>query len=215
MPVIRSLVYQLYKSTQGLTIHDPLKDDMIRALNKSGQRKALSFTTLWHLFCAHMKHLSPAMIILDALDECQDPDLLIQSLKSLYTLSFVTTIVISRKERRLDNLLGNNMAFEIASEDVDSDINAFIEAKISASRLLSDFLVRDDVLSRLSSGHDGMFLWIYLMLKDLKSCFTLNHVREALAKLPEGLSGMYRRILCRLQNALNTATLDLCSKVLK
>ena len=32
-----------------------------------------------------------------------------------------------------------------------------------------------------------MFLWVYLMLKEFKSCLSLSHVQETLRKLPKRL----------------------------
>ena len=210
---MRSLLYQLYESTKAQGLHELLKEDIGRVLDKSGQRKAVNFATLWQLFFTHIKHSQSAMIILDALDECKNPELLIESLNSLH-LSVVRTIIISRKEGHLNKLLGNNISFEITPDDVNSDINAFIESKISASRQLSNSLVRDEVFSRLSSSHDGLFRWVCLTLKELKFCISVDQVRKSLVKLPTGLEEVYKNVLQRLQSTLSDPTLDLCTKVL-
>lgn len=59
-----------------------------------------------------------------------------------------------------------------------------------------------------------MFLWVYLMLKELKSCFSVTQVQSVLANLPKGLDGIYKTILQRLRDNLSAASLDLCYKVL-
>lgn len=212
--VMRSLLYQLYKSTKDQGMHQSLKDDLGLALDQSGQRKAVNFATMWQLFSTHIKQCSATLIILDALDECQDLDPLIRGLKLISTLSIIKIIVTSRKESHLDKHLINNVSLEITPEDINADIDAFIQAKVSASPQLSHSLVRDQVFSRLSNAHSGMFLWVHLMLKELKTCFSVAQVQRALVELPKGLDGIYKGILQRLRDTLSTPTLDLCSKVL-
>ena len=168
---MRSLLYQLYESTRDQALHGPLKDDTGQILNKSSQSKAITFASLRHLFSNHIYRLPSAMIILDALNECQDPDSLIQGLKSLFAMSSVKIMVTSRRESHLGKLVSDCMSFEITPEDVNADTVAFIEAKPTTSRWLSHSLVRNKVFVTLSKVHDGMFLWICLMLKELKSCF--------------------------------------------
>ena len=185
--IIRSLLYQLYKSPLDQGPRDSLSNDLGHALDKSGQRRAVNFMTMWQLFSDHVGRTHPTIIILDALDECQDPQSLIQGLKSIATKDTVKIITTSRKEAHIDKEMGAGLTLEITPEDINADIAAFAEAKVSTSTRLSHPLVRDLVLQRLSNAHGGMFLWVYLMLKELKSCFSLSHVQETLRKLPKGL----------------------------
>jgi len=171
--VIRSLLYQLYKLAKDQEARESLYDDLGLALDRSGQQRAVNFTIMWQLFSTHVKNLTATTIIVDALDECQDPSQLIQGLKGLSTLASIKVIVTSRKEPHLHKELNENSSIEIAPEDIDADIGAFVEAKVEASSRLSHPLVRDLVITKLCNAHDGMFLWVYLMLKELKSCFSM------------------------------------------
>ena len=210
----RSLLYQLYSSIKDQQAMRSLSNDLGLALDKSGQQRAVNFTALWKLFSAHIVNSTPATIILDALDECHDPNQLIEALKELSDLSSIKVIVTSRKELNLHNELNSVSYIEISPEDIDADIAAFVEAKVEASSQLSHPLVRDLITTKLSTAHNGMFLWVYLVLKELKSCVSIAQVQDALAKLPMGLDGIYRSILQRLETTLTRSSLDLCSKVL-
>ena len=212
--VVRTLLYQLYKSVKDERSRESLNNDLGTALDRSGQQRAVNFTVLWQLFSTHIKSLGPAIIILDALDECQDTSQLIQSLKGLSTLRSIKVIVTSRKDPHLHIELNSVTSIEIAPEDIDADIAAFVEAKVEASSRLSHPLVRRLVVTKLCNTHDGMFLWVYLILKELKSCFSMAQVQDALTKLPTGLDGIYKSILKRLQITLARPSFDLCSKVL-
>ena len=212
--VVRSLLYQLYNSVKNQKASQSLDHDIGVALDRSGQQKAVNFTVLWQLFSTHVISLIPAAIIIDALDECQDPNQLIDGLKELSTSRSIRVIVTSRKESHLHNELNNVSSIEIAPEDIDADIAAFVEAKVEASSRLSRSSVRELVITKLRNAHDGMFLWVYLVLKELKSCISEAQVQDALAKLPTGLDGVYKSILDRLQTTLSRSSFDLCSKVL-
>ena len=212
--VIRSLLYQLYKSTKDLEAHIRLAADIEQALDKSGKRQAVDFAPIWAIFSDNVKSVSSAFIIVDALDECHDAEQLIQGLRSVSSSDLIKVVVTSRKEAALFALLRSNLSLEITAEDVDSDIAAYVEAKVLGSPRLSHTMIRDRVIARLSNGHSGMFLWVYLMLKELKSCFSVTQVQGVLANLPKGLDGIYQSILQRLQENLPTASLDLCYKVL-
>ena len=70
--VIRSLVYQMLNS--------PLlpRNDVVRnAVDRSGQERSLRFDVLWKLFVAMLCLTKVTYIVIDALDECTDPDLLV------------------------------------------------------------------------------------------------------------------------------------------
>ena len=154
------------------------------------------------------------MIILDALDECQDPQSLVRGLKSISSESSIKVIVTSRKEPHLYKQLNAGLSLDIGPDDISSDIHAFIIAKVSKSPRLSNPSIRELVVRTLSHGHHGMFLWVYLMLKELKSCYSVAQVQGTLGKLPKGLDGIYSTILARLVQNLRPPKLDLCCKIL-
>ena len=191
-----------------------LTADIEQALDMSGKRQAVDFAPMWTILADNLKYISPALIVLDALDECQDSEQLIQGFKSLLFSDSIKVIATSRKEALIFTQLKSNLSLEITAEDINSDIAAYVEAKVSGSPRLSHSMVRDLVVTRLSNGHSGMFLWVYLMLKELKSCFSVTQVQSVLANLPRGLDGIYKSILQRLRDNLPAASLDLCFKVL-
>ena len=191
-----------------------LTADLEKAMDKTGKRQAIDFAPIWAIFADHVRCNSPALIVLDALDECHDSEQLLQAVKLLLSSNFIKVIVTSRKEAHLFTQLSSNLSLEITAEDINSDIAAYVEAKVSESPRLSHSLLRDLVITKLSSGHSGMFLWVYLTLKELKSCFSVDQVQSVLANLPKGLDGIYKSILQRLRDSLPMASFNLCYKVL-
>ena len=172
--VLRTLLYQLYSSVKDQEVHTSLDDDLGLALDRSGQQKAVNFTILWELFAIYVQRITPSLIILDALDECQDSGPLIEGLKKLSILDSIRVILTSRKESHVHMKLQDSSSIEITPEDINADIAAFVEAKVDVSSRLSHPLVRNRIITKLCNAHDGMFLWVYLMLKELKSCFSVT-----------------------------------------
>ncbi|KAK3170857.1 hypothetical protein OEA41_002941 [Lepraria neglecta] len=128
--IIHSLLYQLYKSPLDQGSHDSLSNDLGQALDKSGPRRPVNFVTMWQLFSDHVGRTHSALIVLNALDECQDPQSLVQGLKSIVATGTVTVIATSRKEAHLDKEMGAGLALEITPEDINADIAAFAEAMV-------------------------------------------------------------------------------------
>ena len=212
--VLRSLVYQLFQALRKRSMSSSMSKDLALALAESGQKRASSFDKMWQIFVNHITDLVPVTILVDALDECEDSPILIQNLQSWASSLQVAVILISRKEDILYRLLHQCDSIEIMAEDVDADITAFVDAKVNASTCLSHPSVQNLVISRLREPHQGMFLWVYLMWKELKSCVSVAEVQEALEQVPSELNAVYARILKGLQRTLDRPTLNLCSKVL-
>ena len=211
--ILKSLLYQLYIVVQDPNEQRSLSDDIGIALERSGQQKATNFDTLWTLFSSHITQSNPPIIILDALDECIDPQPLIRAFKSISGANQVKILVTSREEAHLRAEFRNILNFEITLEDISADIAAYVKAKVLASPRLSNHPAGDIVIKRLCRCHDGMFLWVYLVLKELKGCISVAQVNKAISDLPRGLDDVYGVILRRLNKTLSIASADLCKKI--
>ena len=212
--IARSLLYQLFHALRERATISALTAELSLAMEESGHKTALNFLTVWNILSKHISDLTPATIIVDALDECRDSEMLIQSLRSMASSYNVRVILTSRKEEHLYRLLHQSNSLEVAKDDIDADIKAFVEAKVATSPRLSQPSVKTLVINRLCESHEGMFLWVQCMVKELKSCVSLQQVQEELQALPKGLDAVYQRILQRLQETLDRQTFKLCSKVL-
>ena len=155
------------------------------------------------------------MIVIDALDECIVPRFFIRGLQQLATANAIKIAVTSRKEKELVEDLRDWMSIEMGSEEVAADIESFLEYKVSKSPKLSHPLVRPPIVNLLRSRSNGMFLWVALMIKDLKSKLSVYEIQDALLALPEGLDKLYERILRRLHTSLKPSPKELCLRVLR
>ncbi|KAL9630975.1 MAG: hypothetical protein Q9164_006139 [Protoblastenia rupestris] len=154
--IIRSLLYQLYQILHTAARSSSLISAIEFKKNNSGQQRALEFSSMWQIFSAHVLELTQPTVILDALDECQDPSSLVQKLKSFCDSSKISVIATSRKEGYLYEKLGGSLSFEIAPEDIDADVASFIEAKVTKNPKLLRSSVRNLIVRRLRCSHGDL-----------------------------------------------------------
>ncbi len=209
LSMTRSLLHQLYVS-RGT---EDLKDDLLALKDDSGKDRFLSDERAWEMFLKHIKKAPGLIIVLDALDECRSYDI-DKLLDRICQLAEIRVFVTSRREDIIYKKLKIYSCINIQQEDVDADITCFANAKVEKITRLSSFL-RRRIIDTLSSGHGGMFLWVFLMIKELKSLATVKEVEERLSAIPQGLKGLHRAIILRLSKTLSDSELNIALKVLR
>ncbi len=208
LAVTRSLIYQLY-----LFFPASLSADIVSLRDGSGKNKALSDQRLWDLFVKHAKDVANLIIVLDALDECDGVDILLGRMISLLQCC-AKIFVVSRKEENIALALEGHPHIVISHEDVEADIRSYIAVEIEKIPRFRGKSVQQRMISAVSSGHDGMFLWAYLMIKELKELRTVRQVDDALRSLPAGLEQMHEMIITRLDATLRSAHRQLATSIL-
>ena len=161
-----------------------------------------------------LQAISDGVILVDGLDECQDCDVFLQKILGLFQKSNIKVLFASRQEEQIAQYLRHHPTLEIMPSDIQRDVEAFSAFKITRSTRLSHHLVRDKTLNALISGHDGVFLWVVLMLKELKACVTVEDVQSKLSRLPMGLEALYAAVVERLGKTLTRGVSEVTRKVL-
>ncbi|KAG6917119.1 hypothetical protein DXG01_003785 [Tephrocybe rancida] len=218
MAAMRSLVNQLYDHLRRK--HHSLLSELETGLEALSTKNQVTFMHLWGLFSSSISQLYPSpssatdastvTIILDAMDECKGPKPFVRELhKQVHAvLGTIRVIVTSRKSgdhvdefarAPLDRLL----VMEITKDNVKHDIASFTKYKITKiERLQGEHLtnLRNTVIAELGKveNHQGMFLWTYLMCKEVKHMLQISAIWRLLKNLPKGLDAMYARICNRL-----------------
>jgi hypothetical protein len=168
----------------------------------SGQLKA-SNDEILHLLAMYLQ-LAPITILLDGIDECCEPDILLQSLSSTLYLANCRTILSSRPTIKLSWFEAVSVV-ELQERKNFADIKAFLEPNLEqlmAQGLLERTKPATDLASNIAGRSDSMFLWASLMIGYLKSeVLSPEDRHEAIdnLNLPEGLDGMYSTIITTLR----------------
>ena len=108
-----------------------LSNNIEKAMHDSDQQRGVDFEIMWSLSAAHISKMNKPIIILDALDECKKPKMLIQSLTDLSRLNDIKIIITSRKKVQLHKLLSKELTIEIRPEYINEDIKTFIGTELS------------------------------------------------------------------------------------
>ncbi|GLB39257.1 hypothetical protein LshimejAT787_0604190 [Lyophyllum shimeji] len=212
---LRSLVDQLYNQLH-LRRHS-LLSSLESDLEVCSAKNHKNFVDLWALFSSFILRLSQlrqpenppsATIILDAMDECKGSKPLIRELQKLVhtAVGAVKVVVTARKSGdHVDEFacmsLLRPLILEISRDDVKHDIASFTRHKIGKIERLRGAQhesLRNSVIAELGKvdNHHGMFLWTYLMCKEVKRQLYVADIWRLLQNLPKGLDAMYARI-CR------------------
>lgn len=209
----RSLLFQLYRHL--VSFKTEVIQDLTESISKSGQMCSKSFRSLWNLVVKFASYLPELVIILDALDECNESGHFLRCLLKLSREASVKVICTSRREKEQLQELQAVPAFEMGPAEVSKDIRVFVEYKVSKSPKLCHPLIQSSVIRVLQNRNRGMFLWVALMIKELKSKGSIYEIRESLDSLPEGLDKVYERILTRLRDSLKSSAREFCCRLLK
>lgn len=219
LAVSRSLVYQLYSSLKSQNRDSFIRQELELRMQSSATDRAMNYDSLWAVFrnVIQQEHLEIS-IVLDAMDECNGSKPFIRDLKKLVANLAVRIIVTSRSENHIVPVFAEGQGVPtlfVTTNDVKRDIISYVQAKVEKNASLQHPQVKDSVVTALATKSGGMFLWVYLMLKVLKSLPTVSDVLRALSTLPEKLDDVYKRILEHLYGSLKPGPRAFCQLVLK
>ncbi|KAI9829183.1 MAG: hypothetical protein M1826_005778 [Phylliscum demangeonii] len=98
------------------------------------------------------------------------------------------------------------------SEDIDNYIASSIKKSVTL-RKVSEAL-RQEIITKLREGADGMFLWVNLMITEIATKRRPDSIRQALNQMPKGLSAMIFHVLERLSSTLEPEAIEDLNKLL-
>lgn len=174
-----------------------------------------SWDLLWMVFLemlAKIENHPVIYLILDGFDECERDSKMVfiahlnqiieenksETLDSYnYTLKILIT---SRIDEQVSQVLSKHKKVEIKSSDTAEDMQNFIQSEvlqISETRCLPSN-IRDSIIVFLQSNSHGMFLWVSLVIDELKrrdERLTDDALNAKLLKVPPTLFSTYETIL--------------------
>ncbi|KAF8865135.1 hypothetical protein BDZ45DRAFT_474377 [Acephala macrosclerotiorum] len=141
-------------------------------------------------------------IIVDGIDELskESQSLVLKDLQTFCDAetSHCKIIFSSRKEvYLLENLSKKPQICLDNRAEVNSDIKLYVKSAIVALRTLDEDLL-NRIEAILVNKADGMFLWVRLVVDELRNCFSDWDLEEKANCLPRGLNEAYGRILKRI-----------------
>ena len=208
--LVRTLLWQLLHET---TNKESM--DTVHHLRSDGQP---TVSGLWDAFgCIASSLAMPVYCIIDGIDECIDFNhtMFIKIMHILGTYPNLRILQIGRPhiiQAHSDN--PDFGAIDITSALLKPDIEAFINDEITKSDILSLPELREGVFKTLKDKSDGMFLWVRLIVDDLRKSSSKSEFKERLQNLPRGLEKAYQLVFLRLSQKLDKFDLRLAQNIL-
>ncbi|CAD6579294.1 MAG: hypothetical protein ASARMPREDX12_009118 [Alectoria sarmentosa] len=203
--IMGALLRQLASSKPDLPVKEPVAKEY-EARKKKAEEDCSSLRKLTVQDCTRLiielTKDHPALIILDALDECEESTRheLLEAFDEIisHSAEVVKVFVSSRDDIDIKLHLENSKNISINVENNGSDIARFVQLEVD--RLISKRLLLDGKVSLklkrkmvedLTNGAQGMFRWVQMSLEALKRIKFLPDFKKSLGQLPSELSGLY------------------------
>lgn len=139
-----------------------------------------------------------------ALDECKNDSEIVPLLLKAAEVCPIRIISTSRhsfqSHRRSVHQKVPVLAEEIREEDVKSDINLYLESNIDQLPRI-DEEARQKMISMIMAKSAGCFLWVSLILQELRRVHTSAEIRQVLEDVPSDMDELYLRILGSMSSA--------------
>ncbi|PLN83429.1 ankyrin repeat-containing domain protein [Aspergillus taichungensis] len=153
-------------------------------------------------------------LVVDALDECQSDHRhqVIQLILGCENIPFNVFVTSRRDSDILDSFTCPNVTvLNMTAFDVADDIHHFVTGQVKSLRkrghgrrlYLQDDALEQTIITELTEGSDGMFLWVDLQLINLCRISKSKQdelVRDTLTSLPQGLEKTYDQILKQIED---------------
>ncbi|KAG2067881.1 hypothetical protein BDR04DRAFT_823975 [Suillus decipiens] len=139
------------------------------------------------------------VLVIDALDECQDYSDLVKHLVDLAEDAHLRLFVTGRNEPDIQDAFRDlpTLSLKDSAEQMKADIHVHIMGQLKNQKRLSRLpdVLKKMVLEKLLEKAEGMFRWVQCQLDVIMKCKRPDSIRKALDDLPTGLYETYDRIM--------------------
>ncbi|KIJ09033.1 hypothetical protein PAXINDRAFT_102380 [Paxillus involutus ATCC 200175] len=196
MEVLRSLTAQLLRNSESDWL--PSFSELVVRKDR-GAGPPADIGTLSNLLKRAAGLYKRPMIVIDALDECDDLSKLLHELVKLchdgHCRLFVTSRTLHSINRAFADLPSISLddRTDAMRDDMHFHIRTELESRDRLKTLAYD--LREEIQDVLMEKADGMFRWVQCQLDRLNECWSLGDVRSVLGTLPATLNETYERML--------------------
>ena len=194
--LLRSIAWQM------ALMHSEVFQIVLGIGESNTQINQMDYRAIWRkLFLdgiLKVKFDRPQYWVIDALDESKGESELVSSLLLVMELSHIRIIVTSRNQfhsHRPPTRLRTNVILEgISENNTKSDVLMYLEANIDYLPLV-DEKARQNIVDIILLKSGGCFLWVSLVLQELRQVHTSTEIQQVLEDVPSDMNELYARIL--------------------
>lgn len=199
---LRSIAYQMALSNVYI------RDALLAMIDDGPHLAKADFRAVWRkVFVGGIfrtRIFQPYFWVLDGMDECDDRHELIKKLGEIEHEYPLRIFVTSRPSALPPQHFGAESlrihVEQVSQEQTAKGIRALIEAN------MHQFPAKDDAASpqliqQIVEKADGCFLWVKLVLDELREVYSPRDIKRILDGVPPGMDALYSRIVKNLENA--------------
>ena len=199
---LRSLAWQM------AVMHPDALATVLEVCEKDDQVSKADHRIVWRkLFLDgifRLKFDRPQYWIIDALDECKADHELVPLLLKAAEMGPVRIFLTSRSHitsyRQSAQPIVQVLSEEIRAEDTNLDIALYLEAHMDQLPTINR-RERQHMVTEILRKSVGCFLWVSLVLQELRQVHTSAEIRQVLEEVPSDMDAVYLRILETMSKA--------------
>ena len=206
--VLRTLLSQLLHIDESLYHHvEPL-------YTKSGRATADSYVeVLAALHLCLSKTTRTIFILIDALDESQDAEKLLQALRETQRVAGGSvTMLFTSRQIQLPSSFDEELSFD--SNTTNQPIQKYVDHRVLQMKTLADGVLGLIVVRQIIHAADGLWLYARLMLDEIERLPSAALIQRHLRNIPRGLTQLYSQILKSKESTLTAMDLKFAQQVL-
>ena len=189
-------------------MHAEVLETVLVICKKDDQLCKADYRTVWRkLFMEGIlrtKFARPQYWVVDALDECDCDSELVPLLLKTIELCHIRIMSTSRDPFESHRQVGQPrvkvISDQILANDTRSDISIYLEANMDYLPSF-DEEARQHMVSKILTKSAGCFLWVTLILQELRRVHTSAEIRQVLEEVPTDMDDLYSRILNSMSRA--------------
>lgn len=190
-------------------MHTEVLQTVVDICEKDDQLCKADYRTVWRKLLMEgilrIRFARAQYWVIDALDECKNgSDLVPFLLKIIEMRSNIRILLTSRDRfefhRQAIYPKVKVVQEEILPDDTKSDIALYLDANLDRLPIIEE---EDEVgvISKILEKSAGCFLWVSLILQELRLVHTSTEIRQVLEEVPSDMNALYLRILDSMSKA--------------
>lgn len=199
---LRSVAWQMAQ------LHPEVLQSVLNIYEKDDQLGKMDYRTIWRkLFVdgiLKVKLHRPQYLVIDGLDECKSENELTTLLLRTAEVGWIRPLVTSRNRFESHTHImhpgAKVVSEEIHSGDTENDISLYLEANMHLLPSINES-DRQNMVTEILRKSTGCFLWVCLVLHELRQVHTSTEIKQVLENIPSDMNELYSRILDNMSRA--------------
>ncbi|KAL9070352.1 MAG: hypothetical protein Q9161_004910 [Pseudevernia consocians] len=190
-------------------MHTEALQTVLDICEKDDQLCKADYRTIWRkLFMEgilRIKYARAQYWVIDALDECKNGSDLVPFLLKAIEMSPNIRILLTSRDRFESHRQSIHpkvkvLQEEIQAADTKSDIALYLDTNMDQLPVIEEE-DEEDIVSKILEKSAGCFLWVSLILQQLRQAHTSTEIRQVLEEVPSDMNALYSRILDSMSQA--------------